>query len=75
VIEATADTNIYISALMFDGLPLLFLNHARHGDFRLSVSDPVLEEVRRVLRDKFLWQPERLDEAPRPARPVRPGRG
>jgi uncharacterized protein len=54
-LDVTADSNIYISALVFGGRPLQFLNAARGGVCRLSVSDPLLAEVHRVLRDKFLW--------------------
>jgi putative PIN family toxin of toxin-antitoxin system len=63
VIEVTADANIYISALEFAGVPLQILDHARRGAVRLYVSEPILDDVRRVLRDKFLWQPDLLDEA------------
>jgi putative PIN family toxin of toxin-antitoxin system len=63
VICITADTNIYISGLEFGGLPLEFLNDARLGRFRLAVSPAVLDEVRRVLRDKFEWTPDLLDDA------------
>jgi putative PIN family toxin of toxin-antitoxin system len=59
----TADSNIYISALVFAGRPLQFLDAARAGVFRLAVSDALLAEVHRVLRDKFQWPKEDLDEA------------
>ena len=36
--SATADTNIYISALHFGGLPLRFLDLARAGAIRLDIS-------------------------------------
>jgi putative PIN family toxin of toxin-antitoxin system len=62
-LEVTADSNIYISALVFAGRPLQFLDAARAGVFRLAVSDALLEEVHRILRDKFCWPPEDLTEA------------
>jgi predicted nucleic acid-binding protein len=31
--------------------------------FRLAISDPLLEEIHRVLRDKFRWPAEDLTEA------------
>lgn len=62
-LEVTADSNIYISALVFAGRPLQFLDAARAGVFRLAVSDALLEEVHRILRDKFRWPPEDLAEA------------
>jgi len=62
VIGVTADSNIYISGLVFAGLPLQFLDAARAGRFQLSLSSPLLDEILRVLRDKFLWPQTRLDE-------------
>ena len=41
MIIVTADTNIYVSALHFGGLPLAFLDHARAGAFRLAISQPL----------------------------------
>jgi putative PIN family toxin of toxin-antitoxin system len=62
-LEVTADSNIYISALVFAGRPLQFLDAARAGVFRLAVSDALLAEVHRILRDKFRWPDEDLAEA------------
>src|SRR5260370_15198425 len=59
----TAGSNIYIPALVFAGRPLQFLDAARAGVFRLAVSDPLLAEVHRILRDKFRWPQEDLAEA------------
>ena len=61
-LEVTADSNIYISALVFAGRPLRFLDAARAGVFRLAISDALLTEIHRVLRDKFRWPREDLDE-------------
>jgi uncharacterized protein len=60
VIGVTADTNIYISALEFGGQPLQVLVAARRGLIRLDISNPLLDEINRVLRDKFAWSPDRL---------------
>ena len=62
MITATADTNIYISALQFGGIPLQFLNAARSGAFRLAISEAILAEIRGVLRDKFGWSEDMLDD-------------
>ena len=62
-LDVTADSNIYISALVFGGRPLQFLDAARAGVFPLAISDPLLAEIHRVLRDKFGWPPEDLAEA------------
>ena len=60
MLEVTADSNIYISALVFAGQ---FLNAARGGVFSLAASDALLDEIHRVLRDKFKWSKEALDAA------------
>ena len=62
-LEVTADSNIYISALVFAGRPLQFLDAARAGVIRLAVSDALLAEIYRILRDKVRWPPEDLAEA------------
>jgi uncharacterized protein len=61
--SATADTNIYISGLRSGGVPAHFLDRAAAGDFRLDISDAILSETLRVLRDNFHWSPEALREA------------
>ena len=43
-LDVTADSNIYISALVFAGRPLQFLDAARAGVFRQAISDPLLIE-------------------------------
>jgi hypothetical protein len=63
-LDVTADSNIYISALVFAGRPLQFFDAARTGVFRLAISDPLLAEIHRVLRDKFRW----LADAPAASR-------
>jgi uncharacterized protein len=60
VIRVTADSNIYISALHFGGPPDRFLDVARSGVIHLSISEAILAEVTRVLRDKFGWSEEAL---------------
>jgi putative PIN family toxin of toxin-antitoxin system len=64
VIGVTADTNVYISALLFGGPPRVFLNAARKRNriFQLAISQPLLKEVQRVLRDKFNWSETMLHE-------------
>jgi putative PIN family toxin of toxin-antitoxin system len=60
VVGVTADSNIYISALNFGGPPDRLLDMARAGDIDLHISDDILSEVMRVLRDKFRWTDEAL---------------
>jgi putative PIN family toxin of toxin-antitoxin system len=59
-LDVTADSNIYISALVFGGRPLQFLNAARAGIFPLALSQALTDEVHRVLHDKFRWPPDDL---------------
>ena len=61
--SVTADTNIYVSGLQFGGLPRRFLDLAAAREFRLDVSEPILGETLRVLRDKFQWSPDALRQA------------
>ena len=63
MILATADSNIYVSALQFGGVPLQFLNAARDGAFRLAISQPIIDEISGVLRNKFRWSDAMVDEA------------
>jgi uncharacterized protein len=58
----TVDANIYISALEFGGTPLRLLRAAVDGDVQIAISQPILDEVLRVLRDKFRRSDARLLE-------------
>ena len=51
--RVVADTNIYISALMFGGLPGTFLDLALMRSFELVVSAALLDELDEKLRHKF----------------------
>lgn len=63
MIVATADSNIYVSALNFGGVPLEFLNTARIGGFRLAISEALTSEIRNVLQTKFRWPEAAADDA------------
>ena len=58
----TADSNQYVSALLRGGKPLQLLELARSGQIELAVSDDILNEVGRVLRDKFKVPAEDVEE-------------
>jgi putative PIN family toxin of toxin-antitoxin system len=60
--RVTADSNQYISALLRGGKPLHLLELARSGQIELAVSDDILNEVGRVLRDKFKVPAEDVEE-------------
>jgi uncharacterized protein len=60
VIGVTADSNIYISAINFGGVPRDFINAARRRRFQLAISSALLTEVQRILTVKFSWSAEEL---------------
>jgi putative PIN family toxin of toxin-antitoxin system len=53
MIRVVADTNIFVSAIMFGGLPGAFLDLALRGSFSLVISDALLNELDEKLRLKF----------------------
>jgi len=63
VLRVVADTNVYISALNFGGVPDQVLALARRGRIAMFVSKPVLEEIEGVLKRKFQWPPSRTRDA------------
>jgi uncharacterized protein len=63
VLRVTADSNIFISALNFGGLPDKLLALARHGEIEIAVSEAIIDEVSRVLRGKFRWTEEAINSA------------
>jgi len=60
VTAVTLDSNIYVSALQFDGVCARILGIARIGTIRIDTSDAILTETIAVLRDKFDWSGYRL---------------
>ena len=63
--RVTPDSNILISALVFGGNPLHLMEMAFSGEVSLFISDAILQETLRVLRDKFGFSEERLALAER----------
>ena len=61
--RVTADSNILISALQYGGKPLTLLDMAQEGRVALAISDDILAETLRVLRDKFHRTTEWLQDA------------
>ena len=61
--KVTADTNVYISALSFGGIPERILQLARAGALDLAISDVILLEIERVLALKFHWASAPLRDA------------
>ena len=63
MISATLDTSVYIRALHFGGPAAVIVGHARAGNIRIDISDAILAETNRVLRDKFQWDGYMLQDA------------
>lgn len=61
MLRVVADTNVYISAFNFGGVPETQLRLARRHAFRLYVSAAIAEEVEEVLAEKFGYAPKSLE--------------
>jgi putative PIN family toxin of toxin-antitoxin system len=61
VIRVVADSNVYVSAIIFGGKPQTVLELAQEGQIELFISDDILAEVTRILRDKFGRSREQLE--------------
>lgn len=61
VVSATFDSNVYVSALNYAGIPRRIFELARTCQMRLDISNEIFAETARVLRDKFAWSDIRLD--------------
>lgn len=53
----TLDTNEYVSALNGGGKALRLLHMAIEGEIEIAISEPIITETIRVLREKFDWPP------------------
>jgi uncharacterized protein len=62
MIKVTADTNIYMSAILFGGNPERIINLAATGKFILLLSHDILAEVAFVLRNKFGWSNYQVEQ-------------
>lgn len=54
------DTNIYISALLFGGIPEELFELARDDKIELTVSSAILLELGRILQDKFHFKRQEI---------------
>lgn len=55
MLSATFDTSVYIGALNSSGFGGRLFSMAQAGEIRIDISDAILNETIRVLRDKFAW--------------------
>ena len=58
--QVVADSNIFVSALVFGGKPLQFLEMGVELEIHLLTSPTIPEETLGVLRDKFSYTPQQL---------------
>jgi putative PIN family toxin of toxin-antitoxin system len=56
------DTNIFISAILFGGLPSVLLDKAVAGLIQLVTSPVLLDELEGKLRHKFKWTEQKISE-------------
>jgi predicted nucleic acid-binding protein len=60
MIRAVADTNVYISAILFGGKPETVRTVAREGKVELLISEPILAEIAGVLKRLNIYFPWRI---------------
>jgi putative PIN family toxin of toxin-antitoxin system len=65
VLRVTLDTNVYVSGLNYSGNPYEILEFARAKKMLVAVSDDILDEVKRVLQERFQWPQRRASQARR----------
>jgi len=49
VLKIVLDTNVWVSALIWGGNPSAIVNAAEHGAIDIFISEPIVEEISRVL--------------------------
>jgi putative PIN family toxin of toxin-antitoxin system len=59
--RATIDTNVFVSALNFGGVPAQIFDRNTNEEFTLSISPAIIDEIKRILRNRFDWTDERLE--------------
>ena len=76
MIATVCDSNVYISAIVFGGIPRDVVMLGEHAQIQLLVSPGLVSEVERVLARKFQWEQRRVRRICQPlwegARLVRP---
>ncbi len=56
------DSNVYISALLFKGIPGKILEIAQDNKIVLIVSDEIITETVRIIEEKFRWPRHNIDK-------------
>ena len=58
------DSNVIISAFVFlEGNPSEIITLLLQGEIRVNISPIIIEEVSRILREKFGWEETRIEDA------------
>jgi putative PIN family toxin of toxin-antitoxin system len=70
MIKAVADTNVYISAIVFGGKSEAVRKLAVEGNVELLISESILAEIAGVLKRKFHWLDWQISEAMRDIRAI-----
>lgn len=60
--KVVADTNVYISAILFGGKPEEVRDLAWKGEIEFLLSEEILGEIARVLKRKFGWSDQPISE-------------
>jgi uncharacterized protein len=60
VVSVTFDTSFYVGALNSHGAGSRLLGMVHAGEIRMDISDAILTETVRVLRERFAWDGYRL---------------
>ena len=63
MLPVTFDTSVYIGALNSRGFGARLFTLAQAGVIRIDISDEILNETIRILREKFGWDGYRLHDA------------
>src|SRR5436305_7386663 len=58
--RATIDTNVFVSALNFGGVPAQIFDRNTNEEFTVSISPAIIDEIKRILTNRFDWTDERL---------------
>jgi uncharacterized protein len=62
VLRVVFDSNVYISALLFNGPPRQRLEFAMKREVVLIASEAIINETAGKLRDKFSWPEHRIEQ-------------
>lgn len=60
MVKVVPDSNVWISAFNFGGVPRRVIEMGANSEIQLTISDDILSEIRRVQEEKFKWSPKRL---------------